>query len=489
MTEAMTILIVDDEEKIREACRRVLSSQGFGVLDAENGRIALDLMAREKVDILLLDLKMPVMDGESVLEVAHAQYPDLPVIIITGHGTIDTAVECMKKGADDFITKPFHIRQFMVTVNRAADKKRLEEKARQFELENIRNLYDLNLEKSRLRTIIHCLANGVMVTNRNLEVVLHNPALCRILKLPMDLRTPTPLETIVGDPALIDTLRKIQQGSCPAEGTVSQEFTAGDRALRSISAPALDQDQVVTGTVTAFEDITVFKQLDQMKSDFLNMVAHELRSPLSSIRQLVQVLSEGLAGPLEDKQADYLSRVQKQIDNLLDLIRDLLEISKAEGGVLLRERVPTNLEDILKSIASTMEVRAREQGIEFHYECKDLRPVLVDPNGMEEVLNNLIGNAINYSPHGGRVSVTLTGFPDAVEIVVSDTGIGIPSEELDKIFDKFYRVKDPRTRHVTGSGLGLSLVKSVLDAHHGRIEVTSVPHQGTTFRVRLPIGA
>jgi len=489
MTEAMTILVVDDEEKIREGCRRVLSSQGFGVLDAENGQMALDLLAREKVDVLLLDLKMPVMDGENVLDLAHAQYPDLPVIIITGHGTIDTAVECMKKGAYDFITKPFHIRQFMVTVNRAADKKRLEEKARQFELENIRNLYDLNLEKSRLRTIVHCLANGVMVTNRNLEVVLHNPALCRLLKLPMDFKTPAPLETIISDPTLIDTLRKIQQGSCPAEGTISEEVTTGGRTLRSISAPALDQDQVVTGTVTAFEDITVFKQLDQMKSDFLNMVAHELRSPLFSIRQLVQVLSEGLAGPLGEKQADYLARVRKQIDNLLELIRDLLEISKAEGGVLVRERVPTNLEEILKSIASTMEARAREQGIHFYYQCQHLRPVQVDPKSMEEVFNNLISNAIDYSPGGGQVSVTLTGLPDAVEIVVSDTGIGIPPEELDKIFDKFYRVKDPRTRHVTGSGLGLSLVKSVLDAHHGKIEVTSVPHQGTTFRVLLPVDA
>jgi len=489
MTEAMTVLVVDDEEKIREGCRRVLSGQSFDVLDAENGQKALDLLAREKVDILLLDLKMPVMDGEKVLELAHARYPDLPVIIITGHGTIDTAVECMKKGAYDFITKPFHIRQFMVTVNRAADKKRLEEKARLFEQENIRNLYDLNLEKSRLTTIIHCLANGVMVTNRNLEVVLHNPALCRLMELPEEVQTPAPLETILNDPALIDTLRKIQQGAYPSGETISQELVVGQHTLRSISAPALDQDQVVTGTVTAFEDITVFKQLDQMKSDFMNMVAHELRSPLFSIRQLVQVLSEGLAGPLSDKQSDYLLRVQKQIDSLLDLIRDLLEISKAEAGMLVRERVLTDLEEILRNIALTLEARAKEQGVRFQYKCNQLKPVPVDPKSMEEVFNNLISNAINYSPDGGQVDVTLTGLPNAVEIVVSDTGIGIPSGEVDKIFDKFYRVKDPRTRHVTGTGLGLSLVKSVLDAHRGHVEVASAPDQGTTFRVLLPTGA
>ena len=181
MNEKIKILVIDDEKAIREGCHRVLTGKGYGVVTAENGQIALDILDKEPSDIILLDLKMPVMSGEEVLEVTRTKYPDIPVIIITGHGTVDTAVECMKKGAYDFITKPFQIDQFLLTINRAADKRTLQQKAVLYEEERQQNLYDLNLEKSRLKTIINCMANGVMVTNRNLEVVLHNPALMRLL--------------------------------------------------------------------------------------------------------------------------------------------------------------------------------------------------------------------------------------------------------------------------------------------------------------------
>ena len=131
MNEEIRLLVVDDEKPIREGCRRVLTGKGYEVITAENGQIALDIMAEEELDIILLDLKMPVMGGEEVLEITRKKYPDIPVIIITGHGTVDTAVVCMKNGAYDFITKPFQIDQFLLTITRAAEKRRLELKARQ----------------------------------------------------------------------------------------------------------------------------------------------------------------------------------------------------------------------------------------------------------------------------------------------------------------------------------------------------------------------
>ncbi|NQT57197.1 MAG: response regulator, partial [Desulfobacteraceae bacterium] len=197
MNKAIKILVVDDEKSIRDGCHRVLTGKGYDVSTAENGQQALDILTKEAVDIILLDLKMPVMNGEEVLKKSHDQYPDIPVIIITGHGTVDTAVECMKKGAYDFIPKPFQIDQFLLTIKRAAEKKNLEQKAKQFQEENIRNLYDLNLEKSRLKTIINCLANGVMVINRNQEVVLHNPALMRLMEISENIENPIPLTTII----------------------------------------------------------------------------------------------------------------------------------------------------------------------------------------------------------------------------------------------------------------------------------------------------
>jgi two-component system phosphate regulon sensor histidine kinase PhoR len=484
--EKARVLVVDDERVVREGCQRVLKGRGYEVLTAENGQVALDCLLKEDVDVLLLDLKMPVMGGEEVLDMAQEKYADIPIIIITGHGTIDKAVECMKKGAYDFVTKPFQIEQFLLTINRALEKRRLEQKAREYEEERLRNLYDLGLEKSRLKTIIHCIPNGVMVTNRNLEVVLHNPALTRILEIGTPLDGPTPLSNVLDNPALTETLRQIQSGQWPPDRFVSQEMICGKRSVRALSAAALGPAQEVVGTVTAFEDITAFKQLDDMKSDFIHMVAHELRSPVVSIRQQNSILVEGLAGPLQDKQKEILSRGIKKVDQLMELINDLLEIAKMEAAQQIQHRVPTDISAIIKETVALMEPRAVGQGIVFEVACDDVRPIQADPKSLTEIFNNLITNAVNYSPEGGRVIVSAKGFNEYVEIKVSDMGVGIEPDELPKIFDKFYRVKHKKTRQVMGTGLGLAIVKKAVEAHHGSIDVESVPDKGTTFRILLP---
>lgn len=487
MNETIKILVIDDEKAIREGCRRVLTGKGYEVVTAENGQIALDILDREPMDIILLDLKMPVIGGEEVLEITRKKYPDIPVIIITGHGTVDTAVVCMKNGAYDFITKPFQIDEFLLTVTRAAEKRRLEQKTKQFKEENIRNLYDLNLEKSRLRTIINQMANGVMVTNRNLEVVLHNPALMRLMEISEEVENPAPIGKIIHEKPLIDTLKQILKGESPEEESVSQEINVGAKALRAISAPAFGPNKAVAGTVTVLEDITAFKQLDEMKSDFVNMVAHELRSPLVSIRQLNSVLLEGLAGPLDEKQQDFVKRGMNKIDSLLDLINDLLDVAKIEAGKYVQHQVPTDIGQIIDETVALMEPRAKELGISLTHSYHNLKQVQADPKNIEEIFNNLVSNAINYSPEGGRVNITAQSFGEYMAIKIEDTGVGIPPEELPKIFDKFYRVKHPKTRQVIGTGLGLAIVKGVVEAHHGAIDVESVIDKGTTFRILLPV--
>ncbi|MDB9822358.1 response regulator [Deltaproteobacteria bacterium] len=487
MDEKINVLVVDDEKVIRDGCRRVLTDNGYNVLNAENGKEAMETLASEPVDIILLDLKMPVMSGEEVMEKTCTQYPDIPIIIITGHGTIDTAVECMKNGAYDFITKPFQIDQFLLTINRASDKKRLEKKAKQFQEENIKNLYDLDLEKSRLKTIINCMANGVIVTNRNMESVLHNPALMRLLEISEKVENPVSIDKIINDDNLLNTLNTIQSGNSAEGAFVSQEISAGKKILRAISAPAHGPDNSVVGTVTVLEDITAFKELDEMKSDFVNMVAHELRSPIVAIRQQNSVLLEGLAGPLQDKQEEFLQRGIKKIDQLLELINDLLDIARIEAGKHVQHQVPTDIGKIIEETVLLMEPRANDQNIDLKYSCDKLRQVQADPKRIAEIFSNLIANAINYSPDGGRVEVSAHCLSEYIEIKVTDSGVGIPEEELPKIFDKFYRVKDPKTRKVMGTGLGLAIVKGIIEAHHGTIDVESTPGKGSTFRILLPL--
>jgi len=302
--------------------------------------------------------------------------------------------------------------------------------------------------------------------------------------------SPAPVHAIVKDQALIETLKQIQGGEPLENGFVAQEIRVGERVLRAISAPTLEPERrvfwTVAGAVTVLEDITLFKQLDQMKSEFVNMVAHELRSPLVSIRQIQSVLAEGLAGPLSEKQEDFVKRGMKKIDALLALINDLLDVARLEAGRLVQKQTVIDLSEMIEDMVLLMQLRAKEQGLVLTHSCENMKPVVADPKNIEEVLNNLLTNAINYSPEGGKVTVTARGVGQFVEIKVSDTGVGIAPEELPKIFGKFYRVKHPKTRQVTGTGLGLSIVKGIVEAYRGSIHVESVPNQGTTFTVLLP---
>ncbi len=486
MDEISKVLVVDDEKVVRDGCQRVLCTRGFEVSCAEGGEAALALIRNEPPDVILLDLKMPGMSGEEVLEHTRRDCPGIPVIVITGHGTIDTAVECMKKGAYDFITKPFQMDEFLLTVKRAAEKSTLEKKARLFEEESSRNLYDLRLEKSRLKTIINCMANGVMVTNRNLEVVLHNPALLRLLNIDHELPEPASVKDIVCDEAILKALSDIVANHLQPMGAIGQEITCQKTVARAISAPVAGPDANIVGTVTVLEDITAFKELDRMKSDFINMVAHELRSPVVSIRQLNSVILEGLAGALNEKQKDFIGRSIAKADALLGLINDLLNVARLESPAIPQRRVPTDVGPIIDEIIKLMEPRVKEAGVTLVSQHGTLMKISADSGQIDEVLNNLITNAVNYSPDGGEILVTASNMGEHVGIQIKDQGVGIPREEIPRIFEKFYRVKNPRTRKVAGTGLGLSIVKGIIEAHHGSIQVESEMEKGTTFTILLP---
>ena len=488
MAENCTILVVDDEEVLRQGCSRVLQSEGFRPITAANGREALERMAMEPVNVVLCDLKMPVMGALGVLEEAGVRYPDIPVIIMTGLGTVADAVECMKKGAYDFITKPFGIDHLTLVVRRALEKQRLLEQTHRLQEEQARNLYNLALEQSRMHTIVNCMADGVLVTNREAEVVLCNTTLKQLLALEAPLPQPGPLQDYLDDDALkeaIDQLLSAAPGN--PNKCISQELDRSRVHLRALSAPFMGPDQQVLGTVTVFHDITSFKELDEMKNDFVRMVSHELRAPLAAIKQQHAVILDGLAGELSPKQTEMLSRAQAKIQGLLDLINDLLDLAKMEAGRGQLEQVPLSLAEVLTEVVELLQARAEAQRVTLNLEMPAVLPLIrADRRSVEEIFTNLVNNAINYSPDGGRVTISGVSHGDYLEVRVQDTGIGIEAEEISKIFDKFYRVKHPRTRQVIGTGLGLSLVKGLVEAHRGTVEAESELGRGTVFRVLLP---
>lgn len=482
-----TILVVDDEKVIRDGCSRLLSREGYGVLTAVNGQEALEMLATQAVDLILCDLVMPVMGAFEVLEEVKAKYPNLSLIIITGHGTVSNAVEAMKKGAYDFITKPFRADHMALVISRALEKRTLERRAKELQEAHARNLYDLAMEQSRIRSIINCMADGVLVTNRELEMVLHNPALTRLLELPTALDAPAALATFFPDKDLVEGLNTILERDPQEAGLISRELCTESRVLHALSAPVPGLNGQVLGTVTVFQDITIFKQLDEMKSNFVQMVSHELRSPLASIKQLLTVVLDGLAGQVTEKQSDLLHRSRLKIQSLLDLINDLLDVAKIESGHAFQQQVPLRLAEVVDQTVALLRPRAESQKVALVVELPPALPlILADPRSMEELFTNLISNAIHYSPDGGNVNICAVSHGDYVEVLVTDTGVGIEAEEIPKIFDKFYRVKHPKTRQVVGTGLGLAIVKGIVESHRGSVEVESEPGVGTTFRVLLP---
>jgi signal transduction histidine kinase len=241
------------------------------------------------------------------------------------------------------------------------------------------------------------------------------------------------------------------------------------------------------GTVTVFHDVTVFKELDAMKNDFVHMVSHELRSPMTAIKLQHEVILDGLAGEVTPKQRELLSRAQAKIQGLLELINESLDIAKIEAGHRQLELLPLELGELLQEVVKLLEAKAADQKVTLNLTVPpDLPPIRADRRSLEEVFINLVSNAINYSPDGGAVTISGFSHGEYLEVRVADTGIGIEPEEIPKIFDKFYRVKHPRTRQIIGTGLGLALVKGIVDAHRGTVEVESRLGMGSTFRVFLP---
>lgn len=490
MLEQYTALVVDDEKVIRDGCSRLLAGENLKVLTAADGQEAIQMLADNAVDVILCDLKMPVMGAVEVLDNTSRHYPDIPVIIITGHGTIENAVECMKKGAYDFVTKPFRADHLILVTRRALEKQRLERETFRLQQERVKNLYDLAAEQSRIKAVVNCMAEGVLVTNRSLEIVLHNPALARLFELPQSVQGLTSLASCFEDETLRNTLESLLNKVNGENEYISQEMKRGSTHLRALSALVRGPEREVLGTVTLFQDITTYKELNEMKSNFVHMVSHELRSPLAAIKQQHAVILNGLAGDLTEKQRELLSRGQEKIQGLLDLINDLLDVAKIESGHQSTQQVPVRLDMVLEDTVKLLSAKAESQNVALHLKRGvDLPPILADTRGIEEVFVNLISNAINYSPDGGEVVVESISHGEYVEVKVIDSGVGIEPEEIPKIFDKFYRVKHPKTRKVIGTGLGLAIVKGIIETHRGSIDVESIPNVGSTFRVLLPAAA
>lgn len=354
------IIIIDDEASIGEACAQILAGEDYQVDTAAEGTTGLKLVDELKPDVVFVDLKMPGISGMEVLESLRKKDQNIVSVVITGYATIESAVESMKKGAYDFLPKPFTPDELRLITRRAVARRRA------------------ILESELLR-----------------------------------------------------------------------------------------------------------EEKERMRQNFVALVSHELRTPLVAVMQYIEVLSGGIAGSLSDEQTKIIGRMKIRLAELLSLIDRWLMLSRIEEVKLKEGFQDFALVSVIKEAVELTRTMASEKKIRVEVNVDRHEPVIHGDRGMiKEVFTNLVTNGIKYNREEGILTVQLRTDDQYWIVDVTDTGLGIPDQELPRIGNEFYRVKREGT--AAGSGLGLAIVKKIMDIHDGRLDIKSKVNQGSTFSVYLP---
>ena len=508
------ILVVDDELGMREGCRRILVPEGHEVSTAESAEEALRGFQPGWLDLALIDLRMPGLSGIELLARLQQLDSDLVCVMITAYATLETAVEATKSGAYDYLAKPFTPDELMFVVDKALQHRWLRLETAQLRAEAERNLLLVSTEQSRTRTIIQSMADGLLVTNREGNVVLYNPSLLRLLGMKSEL----PALGQAPSPSLfpVELLGWMAQALTDSDVTMAaHELPGGPPHLAANVALIQDEAGEPLGVVTVLRDITEMKTLQQAMGDFVSMVAHELRSPLGAIAQYLDVLRAGIVKDPE-KEQQILTRCRERTGALSQLVRDLLDFSVIQRqGRVERSVVPLNLAEVVRETVEFLAPQAAERKVTISADLPaDLPLVEADRSEMSRLFTNLLNNAIKYNREGGSVRLTAhataaspaqpgadeaasgsgaTGLPALgggalgyLAVEIADTGLGIPQGALSRLGEAFFRIKTPETAQITGTGLGLSICRQIVAAHDGHLEIESKEGKGSLFRVLLP---
>ncbi len=346
-----------------------------------------------------------------------------------------------------------------------------------------RTIQTLTEERNRSAAILRSMAEGVVAVGPDEKLLFCNQTFCQILGVETEQCQGRPLLEVIRQSDLLAVIRQALAG----QESVSSEVMMGTVRPRSFAvraSPVRAND--TTGAVLVLHDISELRRLERVRRDFVANVSHELKTPLTAIQGSVETL---LGGALEDAQnrREFLEIIRDHTVRLGRLTDDLLKLSLIEAGRLELEYDTISVSDLIAPCVETTRLKANQKQLTLEVECAaNLPPVRGDESRLREVMQNLLDNAVQYTPSGGRITVRAAAVDRQVMIAVTDTGIGIPRAEQEKIFERFYRVDAVRSREVGGTGLGLSIAKHLVEAHGGRIEVESEVGLGSTFSVFLP---
>jgi two-component system sensor histidine kinase/response regulator len=455
--DGIDILIVEDSPTQAEKLRYLIEGKGYGVRVAIDGEQALAAITERKPNLVLSDVVMPGMDGYTLCRTIKEdeRWRDLPIILVTSLNDPKDIIHGLECGADNFIRKPYADSYLLARI--------------EYVLMN----QELRSGKNMDVGIVLYLGNQKHFINSQRQQIL-------------DLLISTYEQAVFVNDELHERERQvIELNMRLAQYTTELE---------------------ATNRVVADKNIEL-EHASRAKSEFLANMSHELRTPLNAILGFSEALKDGLVGPLEEQQREYITDIYESGGHLLSLINDILDLAKIEAGKMELELVPTNLKILLENSASLLRERAHAHNVRLTLSIEPIELALVDQRKFKQIVFNLVSNAIKFTPAGGDVMIALSRkerTPDQdgslsgrtsglsatsgqfIELCVTDNGIGIEPEALNKLFQPFVQLDSGLTRKYEGSGLGLAIVKQLVELHHGIMEVKSVVGSGSYFAVALP---
>ena len=511
---ATKILIVDDDVFVLEMLSSILEASGYLIETALNGVEAIEkYISDPSIALIVSDVNMPEMDGIQLIKELRKKDLDVPIIMVTSVSSISVAVDALSSGAIDYVLKDEGIQETInITVRRALAK-------HQLKLQNLQLIADLAAKTaeqedtlSYLTAIINNMPDGLLVTNAQSSITLANPAMGRMFGVAETGLVGKDCRDVFGD-SLTPLLENICSNS---ESTYNAQLELHDDRTGSAVGASIRRKQNTTGKKDEFignlvivRDVTLEKEIERMKDDFISTVSHELRTPLTSVLGFTKVIRKKLEEVVFPQLTNNDAKTEKTVtqvnenlriiisegERLTKLINDVLDLSKMEAGKIDWQREPVSISEILCQATAATSALFENKGISLIEDIAPELPIVTcDRDRILQVVINLLSNALKFTDSG---SVTLkarsgdAGKNQVNSIIISiiDTGIGISAKDSLDVFEKFKQVGDTLTDRPKGTGLGLPICKQIVEHHGGRIWVESSPGKGSTFSFVLPMVA
>jgi two-component system, OmpR family, phosphate regulon sensor histidine kinase PhoR len=494
------ILLVEDDILDQMAFKRLVKDENlpYDYKIAGSAAQAKEILGGEKFDIIFIDHQLGDGTAFDILE----SIVDTPAVFTTGSGDEALAVKAMKSGASDYLIKDLarnYLKVLPEVVKNAIRHKKTQDELKQYHEKLIdlvkERTEQLGEEKELLAVTLSSMGDAVVAVDAENRITLFNKAAEQLTGFKFEEVRKKSVDEVIkivheqtGKPceSPIDKVLESRKIESSTEHDLLSSRFGRQCPVAATAAPIRKNDGTMTGIVMVFRDVSQQHEIDRMKSDFISSVSHELRTPLTSIKAYAETMlcDENMT---EETKREFLQIINEESDRLTNLINGILEIARIESGTIEIVRKPVNVTFVLNRAVTDLEHLAGKKNIKLQSDIANNLPELIgDENKIHSMITNLINNAIKFTPDGGQITVTAFQNDNMLVIKVTDSGMGIPKNDLTKIFGRFYRVHRPG-KEIQGTGLGLAIVKEVILRHDGRIDVESEIDKGTTFTVYLPI--